>query len=856
MLIESHHSAFHTMPLLLLSILILVSHCCLGIEISTQEKQIINDFELFIDSNNQYDPESALRAPPDKWLKKQQNSINLGYTQSTVWVRLTLQNSTKQPIQRLLDINYPLLDYVNLYQVIDGHRVTPIMASGDSLKFSSRNFSHPNFVNAITVNGESVKTWLIKIQSNAPVQTELILWSNNGFQKHYRLQSSINFFYLGLILSCAAFNFLVFIFIREKIYLIYAFYASSFALLITTQHAILFEYLYPFSPFLHNWSQVFLANTTIALTAFFNLMFLKVKPFTWSCNVLGAFITIPVITLLACTILSFQSALAVTIYTSLIIIPACFFIGIFNVKKNTEGKFYIIAWLCLFTGVSIFIAAKLGFIPFNQISNSAIQIGSALELLIFATALARRIHMEKETRIQAQQLSIQGNEEISKLHRDIIYKTTHNKVTGLPDRSFLEQWLNLFFKKTPYESTLVLLRLSRLQEIDKTLGRNMSNETLETFGMRLNSEVQAMKNIEIIEMKENFYVATLGTSTHAFLISNPEKGLFSTQLEHLLSTINRPLVIDDMEIDPYVHCAYANYPENGDHADELIRHASIALDSAQKTGRKIVQYHSNDNPYNERRLNLMSELKRAIGQNALSLHYQPLVNTKDGKYIGAEALIRWPHEEHGLLMPDEFIRVAEKTGVIQALSLWVLKTSILQLKEWIKTNPDFLLSVNISALNLQDNKFIAGVNIILKENLNLAKNMVLEITESQMMTDTHHALKNLWSLSGMGFHIAIDDFGTGYSNLAYLKKLPASELKIDKAFILNLESDKENQVLVQTAIQMAHNLGLKVVAEGVESEHTKDLLEKMGCDICQGYHFSRPLSAPLFNKLFKENSAM
>ncbi len=292
-----------------------------------------------------------------------------------------------------------------------------------------------------------------------------------------------------------------------------------------------------------------------------------------------------------------------------------------------------------------------------------------------------------------------------------------------------------------------------------------------------------------------------------------------------------------------------------EHADELIRHASIALDNAQQSAKKIVKYHRNDNPYNERRLKLMTELKRAISHNTLSLHYQPLVDTLNGNYIGAEALIRWPHEEHGLLMPDEFVRIAEKTGVIQALSLWVVRASIQQLKEWIKTNPDFLLSINISALNLQDNKFIAGVHILLKDNLDLAKNMVLEITESQMMTDTQHALKNLWQLSELGFHIAIDDFGTGYSNLAYLKKLPASELKIDKAFILNLERDKENQILVQTAIHMAHNLGLKVVAEGVESAHTQTILGEMGCDICQGYHFSRPISAQHFSKLYKANQS-
>jgi len=201
-------------------------------------------------------------------------------------------------------------------------------------------------------------------------------------------------------------------------------------------------------------------------------------------------------------------------------------------------------------------------------------------------------------------------------------------------------------------------------------------------------------------------------------------------------------------------------------------------------------------------------------------------------------------------MPDEFIEIAEQTGIIQALSLWVIKSALQQLQKWKKITPDFLMSINISAHNIQDAHFIKAASILIKDKEALAKNIILEITETQMMLDTHHALKNLWALNELGFNIAIDDFGTGYSNLSYLKKLPANELKIDKTFILNLEDDKQNQVLVQTAIHMAHNLGMSVVAEGVESERSYTLLKSMGCDLCQGYHFSRPVPVDQFERLF------
>jgi EAL domain-containing protein (putative c-di-GMP-specific phosphodiesterase class I) len=161
------------------------------------------------------------------------------------------------------------------------------------------------------------------------------------------------------------------------------------------------------------------------------------------------------------------------------------------------------------------------------------------------------------------------------------------------------------------------------------------------------------------------------------------------------------------------------------------------------------------------------------------------------------------------------------------------------------------MSVNISAHNIQDRHFITALSFLMNAHQGLAKNIILEVTETQMMGDTHYALKNLWALSELGFNVAIDDFGTGYSNLGYLKQLPANELKIDKMFILNLEDDQQNQVLVQTAIQMAHNLGMSVVAEGVESERCFMLLKTMGCDLCQGYHFSRPVPANQFDLLFE-----
>ncbi len=843
------------MPLFIIILLLFINSPVQAIELGQSDRYSINQFQLYKDNDHQYDITSIQQVPSENWQKVAKSNISLGYTPATVWVRFNLSNPKNNTPHRLLDISYPLLDYVSVYELsANGSTAKKILQSGDRLPFTQRNFNHPNFVSALHIEDGQSYQYIIKIRSDAPIQTEVILWTVDSFQSHYRQQYSILFFYLGLILSSAAFNFLVYLYLKENVYLAYALYASSFAFFMASQHAILFEYIYPSSPDTHNWSQLLLSNAAISFTALFNLLFLKIKATSKSGWALTAFILMPVMLLICSPLLGFSIAIQMVVFGALIIIPSIFIIGLLNVKKNIDGWLFISAWVCLFTGIVTFLASKIGLLGFNELINHSILVGSALELLIFAAALARRIHREKVRRIQAQQIIIEGSRQTAKLHEEIIYSTTHHEITGLPNRNFFERWLNIHLR-TSTSSTLILFHLSRLHEIDKTLGRDTSNETLEGFGLRLNSHVQLLDNIEPLDIKEDFYVATLSGSTHGIVINKAMDEELLVSLKQLQEKLNNTLIIDNMEIDPYIHCAYALYPEHGKDAQVLLRHAGVALDAAPKFEHHIACYTKEINPYNERRLKLMAELKRAIISDSLDLHYQPLVNTSTGRFIGAEALIRWPHQEYGLIMPDEFIHIAEKTGVIQALSLWVFRSAIKQLDTWLKIDPEFLLSINISAMNLQDNKFISALDFLLEDNLPLAQNIILEVTESQMMTDTQHAMKNLWNLSKYGFHIAIDDFGTGYSNLAYLTKLPASELKIDREFIYNLENEPQNQVLVETAIQMAHNLGLKVVAEGVESEATQGILGELNCDFCQGFYFSRPLPIEEFNQVHANSRA-
>jgi len=834
------------LPVLALLIMATISLSANGNPANWGERMAVTQLTYFADSSHQLNVTDILDIPEETWTKNKGASLNLGYQTDTIWVRFTIQGGAKQTY-RLLDVTYPLLDHINIFEKHPSLGIKEILASGDSLPFTSRPFNHPHFVTQLSIPPNTPLTYFVRIKSNAPVQTEFILWDSNAFQAYYRAESSANFFYLGLIICIAIFNLFIFFYIREWVYFIYSCYAFSFALLITSQNAILFEYVFHNNPQVHNWSQLYLACATVVFTALFNLFFLRLRANQLGAKLLKAFATIPILILIFSPIIGYTQAIQSIVLTALIVIPCCFLIGVIHSKQSLDAPMFVLAWSWLIVGVTVFLLAKIGFIPFNSVTNNGLQIGSALELLTFALALARRIHTEKEIRIKAQEIVIEGSKHSAKLQKDLLYSATHHKITGLPNADFFSRWLEHQLDTHP-GGLLVLVQLSKLADIHKTLGLKLAAEALEVFSTRLNAEIQQVPGIKAIEAAENFYAATLDEQTHGFYIHPAKISIFISSMERILNLLDSPIRISTMEIEPFVKVTYVEHTSEDIDATRLLRQGNIALESSHYS-QKITSYQKEKDIYSERRLQLMTELRTAITEGALSLEFQPLCQTKDSRVIGAEALIRWPHKEHGLLMPDQFIELAEQTGLIQGLTLWVIRDSLIHLKKWKAIEPDIQVAINISTSNLQDSKFIEMVKFVLFDEPQLANSVIFEITESQMMTDTRYALENLWKLNELGFSIAIDDFGTGYSNLAYLKQLPANELKIDKTFILNLESDQQNQTLVKTAIDMAHNLGMTVVAEGVESQRSQNLLADMGCDLCQGFHISRPVSPEQFSNL-------
>ncbi|HKK04959.1 MAG TPA: EAL domain-containing protein [Gammaproteobacteria bacterium] len=416
------------------------------------------------------------------------------------------------------------------------------------------------------------------------------------------------------------------------------------------------------------------------------------------------------------------------------------------------------------------------------------------------------------------------------------YQAHHDGLTGLPNRGMLNEHLNELTVRARQNGQTVglfVMDLNRFKEINDTLGHPFGDQLLKMVGMRVRGI-----------LRENDLIARLGGDEFAVVLPGAGRKDAVSCAMRIVHVLERAFSIDGLNLHIKTSLGIAIYPEDGDAADLLIQHADTAMYKAKKSGADYRFYDSADDPYSVRRLTLTSDLRTAIERDQLLLHYQPKIHLASGQVSGVEALVRWQHPEHGFMPPDEFIPLAEQTGLIGALTDWVLNEAIRQCGVWGREGRDLRVAVNLSAHSLKNPHLPADIAGMLDAWGVAPQRLVLEITESAMMEDHELAADIVHRLDQMGIAIAIDDFGTGFSSLAYLQRLPVHEIKIDKSFVIGMDGaeNESNAVIVRSIVDLAHNIGCKVVAEGVENDAVLGRLRAFGVDIAQGYHFSRPLA--------------
>ncbi|WP_455913258.1 EAL domain-containing protein [Pseudomonas syringae] len=423
---------------------------------------------------------------------------------------------------------------------------------------------------------------------------------------------------------------------------------------------------------------------------------------------------------------------------------------------------------------------------------------------------------------------------IAERELQLAHNALHDPLTGLPNRALVMERLgSAVIAQRPV--ALLYLGIDNFRAISTNVGLEGVEQLLRIISEQLQEP-----------LRPGDTVARLSDNEFLLLVHNAETDSAVAVADRLQRLLVKPQRIGEQDIAMDACIGIAAYPANGDSASELLRRASIARqDAAQLPGRLQVYVDGRDVAH-LRQISLIRDLRQAARNGELSLHYQPKLDIRNGRVTQAEALLRWQHPQFGSVSPAEFIVLAERTGSIQILTNWVIEEALRQLAEWAYRGLVLQVSVNISADDLLDGNLADRVAALLKLYRVPAEQLIFEITESAIMREPEQSLKVLNRLREFGISLSVDDFGTGYSSLAHLKRLPVQELKIDQSFVRDLDETSEDAVIVRSTIEMSHNLGLKVVAEGVEYEHSLRLLERWHCDTAQGYLISRPLDAITF----------
>jgi diguanylate cyclase (GGDEF)-like protein/PAS domain S-box-containing protein len=415
------------------------------------------------------------------------------------------------------------------------------------------------------------------------------------------------------------------------------------------------------------------------------------------------------------------------------------------------------------------------------------------------------------------------------------YQALHDALTGLPNRVLARDRLDqaiLLARRQQTRVALLIIDLDHFKEVNDTFGHQAGDQLLRQVGERF-----------MAELRETDTVARLGGDEFAIVLLAADADAASMIAVKLLAALERPFIVEGQALDVGASIGIAVYPDHADTADTMLRRADIAMYVAKRSRRTHAVYTRDHDEPGDSRLALMAQLRQAITDGALMLHYQPIARLDDGRVERLEALVRWQRPGHGLVQPGDFIAFAEQTGLIQPLTQWVLQTALTQCAEWNRGGQPVGVAVNISMRNLLDPQLPDSVAQILQETGARPEWLTLEITESSIMAESQRTLETLRKLRALDVRLSIDDFGTGYSSLAYLHRLPVHEMKIDQSFIRGLISDETSGAIVRAAVDLGHKLKLAVVAEGIEDEATWLRARADKIDYGQGYYLARPVPA-------------
>ena len=784
---------------------------------------------------------------------------NFGLVNEAHWFRVFVEfdilGQTKDPSVRIITISYPFLDHIELYAKDHTNRFQKYI-SGDTYPFQKRRMKNHEFAFAVTLKPKQINEFYIRVKTTTSLQLPIEIWTEEAFRNHTSNEKFAYGVFYGALLVMLFYNLFLYFSVRDSNFLNYVYYIATASLASASIDGLAFQYLWPMSPLMANVSIPILANLCVIAAIHFGVNYLNTRSFSPRSYVFSRIIIAASFCAFIPVIIG-NNGLAI-LSSTLLTITMCVFLfslGAYGIlKKQRRAYFFFAAWLLLFVGLSLRSLSVLDVLPTNLITLHAGRIGIALELILLSFGLADRMNQDRQEKynaikdsLVASQQTLQANEEKREAAELLIAQSLMDQLTGHPNRLSTKEKLKDCISRCDPSSqnvTLAIIHLGNFQDINNTFGHDVGDNFLKQFIAVLDDAASSADHVIDFENKnvKTHYVSIFEGVYLGIIFVHDKTTSIESEIDSIMQVFEKPVLFNGMSLMLQGQTGLALWPEHGGDAETLIRKAMIAVRSAKWSRTTIQTYKESIDLYSAKRLSLMSELKSAIQNDQLELYFQPKIDLKTKTVIGMEALIRWNHPSQGILGPDKFISLAENTGLIKPLTQWVINKALATLGRFFSKGFNLTVSVNVSARNLLEEDFVDSVNQALLNSSVSANKLIMEVVESEMIEDIELTIQTLARLNDLGLLLSIDDFGTGYSSLEYLKKLPVNELKIDRSFVSDMSDDSDDKLIVSTTLAIAHQLGLHVVAEGIENESTLELLRAMSCDIGQGYYISAPLS--------------
>ena len=808
--------------------------------------------ELFEDRTDQLTVNEITTNNSILFTPTEQDVINMGHTDSSVWVhfKLALANDDEVTQTWVLESAFPLLQRFDIFVVNNGN-IQQQHQIGYALPMMDRMLPHRFFAQPLKLKpGNEYDIYINAKRAGGNVQLPLKLSQPLYFVFKELIHNYVFGLFFGILLAMMVYNLFLFFSVGNRAYFYYITYIGFSFLTFQTFTGFGFLLLWSGAPQVNEYATQICACMASANGLMFVKHFIKTEQYGRYINtVINSLAVVGVVLALLRLSTDFFLSSQVSTYVTIITVVMPAFVFHCWLKGSRPAGFFLLAWALLIIGIVMFTLVLLGVLPSNALTNNAILAGSAAEMLLLSLGLADRINFERKAKYSALQEQHKAIVRLKEAEDRLMHRALHSRTTGLPNRTLLRSTLDSLLQEDSQPGfSVILLSINNFHEFNKTLGHSNGDAILYILTERLNSLGQSINHIVSIEDSDTRlnYVANVEGVSFALIVQELDPNLVHDLVLGLLRDMEKPFEYQGLTLDVDATAGIAFHPAHGSSSENLLRNAHIALEAAGSTNEKFAVYSQEIDPYNQRRISLLGELRNAIEKDALQLYFQPQICLDTLRVSGAEVLIRWIHPEYGFIPPDEFIPLAERTGVIQPLTYWICRKAFAFKRSLASQGYDINLSINISARNLQDPQFKDQICKIAQESDITLDKIIMELTETAVMHNPDDALRVMGELSAVGIRLSIDDFGTGYSSLSYLKKLPVNEIKIDRSFVMEMAKNNDDQVIVHTTLTMGHNLSLEVVAEGIEDQETLNKLKEMGCDLAQGYHIARPMPADEF----------